>query len=199
MCRINKKGKSLFVTGDQFESVFVIRSGFFKTESRGMNGYRQVVEFQMTGDLLGLDGIESDIHASDAIAIEDSIVCVLQYKQLLKLSKLVRPLSKALYQEFGREITAEQTQLTVLSVMNARQRMAYFLLNLAHRLHARGWSETVMSLRMSRREIGSYLGLTLETVSRVLTHFKELGLISVEARKIELLDVRELKAIANDI
>ena len=192
-----KRGEALFKAGDEFNSVYAIRSGFFKTSLIDNDGRDQVTGFQMAGELLGLDGISTDHHSCDAIALEDSQVCVIRYDQLERLSREFTDLQRQFHKIMSREIVRDHGVMLLLGSMRAEERLAAFLLNLAQRLKARGFSSTALVLRMTREEIGTYLGLKLETVSRCFSKFHEDGVLKVQQRQVEILDEAALRALVS--
>jgi CRP/FNR family transcriptional regulator, anaerobic regulatory protein len=193
-----KRGEILFRAGDRFESLFAIRTGFFKTRVSSEDGHDQVTGFQMAGELLGLDGISSDRHACDAVALEDSQVCQIPYERLEEISREVSVLQHHFHRIMSREIVRDHGVMLLLGSMRAEARLAAFLLNLTQRLHTRGFSATSLVLRMTREEIGSYLGLKLETVSRAFSRFQEDGLLEVKQRDIRILDSAGLRRLLNE-
>ncbi len=192
-----KRGEAVFHTGEPFKAVYAVRTGFFKTCVSAEDGRDQVTGFQMAGELLGLDGISTDRHACDAVALEDSQVCVIPYSQLEDLTREFSDLQHQFHKIMSREIVRDHGVMMLLGSMRAEERLAVFLLNLTQRLHARGFSSTALILRMTREEIGSYLGLKLETVSRTFSKFQEDGLLEVKQRDIRILDEAGLKALVN--
>ncbi len=192
-----KRGTTLFRSGEPFEALYAVRTGFFKTCVASEDGREQVTGFQMAGEVLGLDGISSDRHTCDAVALEDSQVCVIPYEALELLAKEVNTLQQQLQRIMSREIVRTQGQMMLLGSMHAEERLAAFLLNLTHRLEVRGFSPLSMVLRMTREEIGSFLGLTLETVSRTFSRFQNDGLLFVRSRQIRITDPVGLQAIVD--
>ena len=193
-----KRGDVLFHAGTKFESLFVVRTGFFKTRVSAEDGRDQVTGFQMAGELLGLDGISTDTHTCDAVALEDSQVCQIPYARLEDISREVTPLQHHFHKIMSREIVRDHGVMLLLGSMRAEARLAAFLLNLTQRLQARGFSASSLVLRMTREEIGSYLGLKLETVSRAFSRFQEDGLLDVKQRDICVLDADGLRRLVND-
>ena len=187
--RSYRRGDFLFRSGDKFTSLFAIRTGFFKTQVLHEDGREQVTGFQMAGEITGLDAISSEAHACDAVALEDSEICELPFDQLETLSRKVPALQRHLHKIMSREIVRDQGIMLLLGSMHAEERLAAFLLNLSQRFAARGYSATAFQLRMTRQEIGSYLGLKLETVSRTLSLFQNNGLIAVHNKSIELINM----------
>jgi CRP/FNR family transcriptional regulator len=192
-----KKGEFLFHSGSPFKSIYAIRTGFFKTSVTTEDGRHQVSGFQMAGEIIGLDGIVNDHHACDAIALEDAEVCVMPFENIEQLSLEVKSLQHHVHKMMSREIVRENSVILLLGSMKAEERLAAFLLNLVQRLHARGFSQTELVLRMTREEIGSFLGLKLETVSRAFSKFAEDGIIDVKQRNLKIMKPDVLKQIVN--
>ncbi|MFP5467980.1 MAG: fumarate/nitrate reduction transcriptional regulator Fnr [Gammaproteobacteria bacterium] len=192
-----KRGTSLFSTGDKFTSLYAVRSGFFKTCITTADGRDQVTGFQMTGEIIGLDGIVNDRHSCDAVALEDAEVCVMPFDQVEELSREFTTLQHHVHKIMSREIVRDHSVMLLLGSMRAEERLAAFLLNLVQRLHARGFSQSELVLRMTREEIGSYLGMKLETVSRTFSKFVEDGVIDVKQRYVHIKDTDALRKIVN--
>lgn len=191
------RGQALFRTGEPFTSLFAVRTGFFKTCLSSEDGRDQVTGFQMAGELLGLDGIGTDHHTCDAVALEDSQVCVIPYTQLEELSREISDLQRHFHKIMSREIVREHGVMLLLGSMRAEERLAAFLLNLVKRLHARGFSQSELILRMTREEIGSYLGMKLETVSRTFSKFVADDIIDVKQRYVHIKNTDGLEQIVN--
>ena len=192
-----KRGTTLFRNGEPFTALYAIRTGFFKTSLTTEDGRDQVTGFQMAGEIIGLDGIVNDQHSCDAVALEDAEVCEMPYSRIEELSREVTALQRHVHKIMSREIVREHGVMLLLGSMRAEERLAAFLLNLVQRLHARGFSPLELILRMTREEIGSYLGLKLETVSRTFSKFVEDGIVEVKQRHIRILDTEALKRIVN--
>lgn len=190
-----KRGSLLFRNGDRFTSLYAIRTGFFKTCIASEDGREQVTGFQMAGEIIGLDGIVNDNHTCDAVALEDAEVCVMPFDQLEELSREVNTLQRHVHKIMSREIVREHGVMLLLGSMCAEERLAAFLLNLIERLHARGFSQTEVILRMTREEIGSYLGLKLETVSRTFSKLVDEQIVEVKQRHVRILNVEALRDI----
>jgi len=182
------RGETLFRAGDRFDSVYAVWTGFFKTCISSKDGRDQVTGFQMGGELIGLDGIGTRRHEVDAVALEDSQVCVIPYEEFEALSLEVTSLQQQFHRIMSREIVRNHGVMLLLGSMHAEERVAAFLLNLTRRLRARGFSASSVVLRMSREEIGSFLGLKLETVSRTFSKFQANGLLFVRQRQIQVTD-----------
>lgn len=185
----------LYRHGEEFRNLYAVRFGHFKTCQTNAAGGAQVTGFQMAGELLGMDAIGGSHHC-DAVALEDSEVCAIPFACLEELFVDVPTLLRHFHRILSQEITREQHVMLLLGNMRAEQRFAVFLVNLTARYAARGYSSTHVRLRMSREEIGSYLGLTLESVSRVLSRFKTRGWLQIAHREITVLDLPMLKALA---
>ena len=188
------RGEHLFRSGAKFTSLYAIRTGFFKTRIEHEDGREQITGFQMAGEIIGMDAISSNAHTCDAIALEDSEVCEIPFASLEALSRELPSLQRHLHRILSREIVRDQGIMLLLGSMSAEERLAAFLLKLSQRFAARGYSPTAFHLRMTRQEIGSYLGMKLETVSRALSNFQQNGLISVNRKSVRLLDLPGLQA-----
>jgi len=186
----------LYRVGDTFTSLYAVRLGQFKTHHANPHGAEQISGFQMAGDLLGLDAIGSGLHQSDAIALENSEVCEMPFERLEQLFAEIPSLLRHFHRIMSHEITREQNVILLLGNMRAEQRFAAFLTNLSSRYNARGYSATVFQLRMTREDIGNYLGLTIESISRLLSKLKKDGLLKVSNRNIEIRDLPALKRLA---
>ena len=192
-----KRGTPLFRNGEKFSSLYAIRTGFFKTCVAAEDGRDQVTGFQMAGEIIGLDGIVNDHHTCDAVALEDAEVCVMPFNRIEDLSREINSLQRHVHKIMSREIVREHGVMLLLGSMRAEERLAAFLLNLVQRLHARGFSQSELILRMTREEIGSYLGLKLETVSRTFSKFVEDGIVEVKQRHVRILDTDALARLVN--
>lgn len=190
-----KKGAALYRRGEEFTALYAIRTGFFKTMVTADDGHEQVTGFQMAAEVLGLDGIHNNRHSCDAMALEDSDVCVVPFAKLEDLAHEVHTFQRQIHRMMSREIVREHSVMLLLGSMRADARLAAFLMDLVQRLHSRGYSSHELVLRMTREEIGSFLGLKLETVSRMFSKFVEDGLIEVKQRHVVILKPQNLTAI----
>lgn len=190
-----KRGDHLYRAGSPLQSLYAIRSGFIKSCVLHEDGREQVTGFHMMGELMGLDAIGSNRHICDAIALEDSEVCDIPFALFEKLSRDIPSLQRHFHRILSREIVRDYGVMLLLGSMRAEERLAAFLLNLSQRFAARGYSSTEFNLRMTREEIGSYLGLKLETISRVFSRFQEEGLIEVRQKHIKISDLKTLRAV----
>lgn len=191
-----RKGQTLYRAGDRFAALYAIRLGSCKTTVLAEDGREQITGYHMLGEIIGLDGIGSGHHGCEAVALEDTEACVLPFDRLEELARTVAPLQHNLHRFLSREIGREQNVMLMLGRMRAEERLAVFLLNLSDRYRRRGYSSTEFVLRMTREEIGSYLGLKLETVSRLFSRFQEEGLLQVQGRAVKLFDLSALKQLA---
>src|SRR5450830_1021632 len=190
------RGEHLYRMNDPFTSLYAIRLGHFKTYQYNPAGEQQITGFQMAGELMGMDAISTDQHHCDVSALEDSEVCEIPFHRLEELFGVIPTLLRHFHRIMSQEITREQNAMLLLGNMRAEQRFAAFLVNLSSRYAARGYSSTSFQLRMSREDIGNYLGLTIESISRLVSKFRKLGLLGVDKRDVELLDPVMLKALA---
>ena len=189
------KGEYIFRSSDKFVSLYSIRTGFFKTNVSSIDGREQVTGFYMSGELIGMDGIFNNIHSCNAVALENSEVCELPYKNIEELSSYIPSLRHHYMRLMSNEIIKDQNIMLLLGNMKASERIAAFLLNMSKRLAIRGFSQDEFVLRMSREEIGSYLGIKLETVSRVFSKFHQDGIIFVNHKYIKIINPLELQKI----
>jgi CRP/FNR family transcriptional regulator len=185
-------GQALYREGESFQFIYAVRSGTFKSSLTVADGREQVSGFSMAGELMGLDGLAQGRHASTATALEDAEICAIPYEHLMELSAGSSEMQRVVGRMMSREIVREHSLMLLLGSMNAEERLASFLLNVSQRMKARGWSASEFHLRMSRAEIGSYLGMKLETVSRTFSAFVQQGLLAVDKKHIRILDMAAL-------
>jgi CRP/FNR family transcriptional regulator len=190
-----RRGEHLYRAGDPFTALHGFRSGFFKSYIDTPDGQVQVTGFPMAGDIVGLDGIGTGVHARSIVALDDGEACVMPYAQLQDAAASSPALAHQVHRMMSREIVREQGQVALLGNMRADARLAAFLLELSEKFAARGYSATDFHLRMTRDDIGSYLGVTLETISRALARLKEQGLITAKLRSIAIVDVAQLRRL----
>lgn len=189
------QGELLYRERDRFEFIYAVHSGSFKSTLALHDGCEQVNSFHAAGELLGLDGVANGRHASGAAALEDSEVSVLSYTQLTELTAAVTGIHHAVIRLISREIVRGNCHMVMLGSLNASQRLAAFLLNQSLDLSARGYSAIEFNLKMTRGDIGSFLGLTLETISRTFTDLQQQRLLKVDRRHIHILDLDGLSKI----
>jgi CRP/FNR family transcriptional regulator len=190
-----RKGDPVYRAGDTFHALYAVRLGSLKTTVLAEDGREQVAGYHILGDIVGMDGIGEHRHGCQAIALEDTEVCVLPFERLEDLSRAVPQLQHNLHAFLSREISRDHNIMLVLGSMRAEERLATFLLGLAERYRSRGYSSTQFVLRMTREEIGSYLGLKLETVSRAFSKFQDEGVLEVKQRQITVLDPTKLQKL----
>ncbi|MFN3579664.1 MAG: fumarate/nitrate reduction transcriptional regulator Fnr [Pseudomonas sp.] len=191
-----KKGELLFRQGDPFASIYALRSGAIKTFSLSDNGEEQITGFHLASELIGLSGMDSERYPVSAVALETTSVCEIPFERLDDLTASMPMLRKQVMRLMSREIRDDQQMMLLLSKKTADERIATLLINLSARFRARGYSARSFRLAMSRNEIGNYLGLAVETVSRVFTRFQQQGLIAAEGKQIDILEHTELCALA---
>jgi CRP/FNR family transcriptional regulator len=190
-------GEALHRAGDKFRALYIVRSGFFKTVSVDASGAELVLGFPMGGDVLGFDGIDSDRYTADVVALDISSVAVIPFTQLSQLAREHPCVERLLYSIFSREVAHKHTMFWLLGTLSAEARLARFLLDLSDRFGRLGYSRTAFGLRATRQEIGSHLGLKLETVSRTLSAFAAAGLVYIDRRQVVLRDLAGLRRIVD--
>lgn len=193
-----RQGMSLYRAGQPFGPIYAIRSGTFKTVLLDASGSNQVLGFPMTGDMLGLDGIEAQHYRTEAVALEDSEVAVIPFPRLTQVGGNTGDLRQFIYRLLSRQLAREHMQMWLLGSLGADSRVAAFLLILGERFGRLGYSDTRFNLRMTRLDLGSFLGLTQETVSRALSRFDEAGIVQVHHKELNLLDIDRLHQIVAD-
>ncbi|MDQ9169614.1 helix-turn-helix domain-containing protein [Oxalobacteraceae bacterium R-40] len=190
-----KAGQRIFTIGQPFDMLYIVNSGFLKTVLLDDAGNEQVLGFPMKGDLLGTDGIHQKKYASEAVALSSCDIVMVPFKMLTSLSRRYPEMEMALYSAISRELVREQIMLNMLGSLSAEARVARFLMSLSERFSAMGYSGKEFNLRMTRQDIGSYLGLTLETVSRTMSAFDRLGYIGVDGRAVILKEAQTLRTL----
>lgn len=190
-----KAGQRIHTIGQPFDTLYIVHSGFLKTVAIDEFGNEQVLSFPMKGDLFGVDGIHTRRYSSEAVALSSCDLVLLPFKKFTTLGRMHTELEHAMYSVMSRELVREQAMVSMLGGLSAEARVARFLVSLSDRFAEMGYSSRVFNLRMTRHEIGSYLGLTLETVSRTLSAFNEIGLIVVDQRSITIRDLDALKTL----
>jgi CRP/FNR family transcriptional regulator len=190
-----KRGEYLYRAGAPLEALFAIRSGFLKSCVVYEDGREQVTGFHMMGEVIGLDAISQEKHTCDTVALEDTELCEIPFSRLEELTRDIAPLQRHFHRIMSREIVRDHGVMLLLGSMRAEERLANFLINLSQRFATRGYSGQEFHLRMTREEIGSYLGLTLETISRIFSRFQDDGLIEVNNRHIRIKDAERLRSL----
>ncbi len=191
-----QKGDYIYRAKDAFKSVYALRSGAIKTVTLNREGEEHVNGFYLPGEIFGLDGLSKDYYQSSAIALETSAICEIPFHAMEDLSLQLPSLQRRFFQLMSREITGEQQLASLLSLNSAEERIAAFLLSVSARQHRRQLSSTSFNLAISRTELASYLGLTLETSSRIFSRMQKQGVLKIEKKSIEILDIEALRAIS---
>ncbi len=190
-----KAGQWVYATGDPLEAIFAVYVGCLKTMLIDQTGNEQILGFPQKGDLLGMDGVFSGCHASQAIALTDCELIVIPFYELAKLGAGSMALENWLYRATSRELAREHSLVGLLGTLSADARVARFLVSLSERFAEAGYSPTTFRLCMTRKEIGNYLGLTLETASRTLSALHGAGLIVIDQRDVEIKDLAALRSL----
>ena len=191
-----QKGEYLFQHGDNFDALYAVRSGSVKTFSQDDNGDEQITGFYLAGEMMGLDAVHEGSHPCSAIALETTSVCKIPFSNLEKLSSQLPSLQHQLLRIMSKEITEDQALLILLGQKSAEERVAAYLVNMSDRMDKRGFSALEFNLSMSRKDIGNYLGLTIETISRTFSHLQQEGLINSQRKHIEINDPDKLRILA---
>lgn len=191
------KGSFVYRSRDPFDSVYAVRSGTVKTFTINEQGVEQVTGFYFPGEIFGMDGIGNNRYKSSAVALETSAVCEIPFGAMEDLSLKLPSLQRRFFQLMSREITSEQQLASLLSTNTSEERVAAFLLSVSSRNHRRQLSATDFHLSISRTELASYLGLTLETASRIFSRFQKDGIIRVEKKEISILNIDKLRELAH--
>ena len=190
-----KRGEDLYRAGDLFGAIYAIRSGFFKGEFVLHDGRTQVMGFHMPGEVMGMDGISAGAYTCNAVALEDAEVCVIPLFRIEEVPAEMHDLAHRLHQIMSREIVRDQHVMVLLGGKTAEARLAAFLVDLSHRYAARGYAPSDLDLPMTREDIGSFLGLKLETVSRIFSKLRDRKLVQVQQRHIRILDMAGLEQL----
>lgn len=194
-----KRGDHLYHGGDPFHSICAVRSGSIKSYVPTENGSEQVTGFHLPGELLGLDAISGKIYPCSAKALETTSICEIPYDKFELLSDEMPVLHRQLIMLMSKEIFEEETHMVLLGKKSAEERLAAYLFSISARYHRRGFSANEFYLSMSRNDIGNYLGLAVETVSRMFTRFQEDGLLSVERKHIIIHDLERLRTMSGAV
>lgn len=193
-----QRGTILYNQGERFNALYAVRSGSLKSFTVSDDGSEQINSFHLPGEILGLDAISENTHPNAAIALETTSVCELPFDRLNGLAQEIKGLQYQLLRIMSRELDADERFIRVLANRNAEERLAGFLLNLASRHGIRGYSSTEFNLSMSRNDIANYLGLAVETVSRLFSRFQQDGLIEAQRKAIKILRREALSEMAGN-
>ncbi|GBE11244.1 transcriptional activator protein Anr [bacterium BMS3Bbin12] len=191
-----RRGEHLYRTGDRFHSVYLVRSGSIKSCVPTDRGQEQVTGFHLPGELVGLDAIHVEEHHCGAVALETTSMCEVPFPQLESLAGQVPGLQRQMHRLMSREVLRDHEHLLMLGKRNAEERLVTFLITLSNRFHERGYSAVEFRLSMSRGDIGNYLGLAVETVSRLFTRLQGQGCISVDRKLVQLREPERLRMLA---
>ncbi len=190
------KGERIYHAGDKFRSVYAVRSGAIKSVNVTKDGTEQITGFYLPGEIIGMDGLADNTHTNSAIALETSAVCEIPFDRLEDLSTKLPSLQRRFFQLMSKEISNDQQLITLLSKNSAEERLSALILSIATRNHSRGLSATEFYLPMSRADMGNYLGLTIETVSRVLGRMSKQGLITLDKKHVQINDLEGLRTLS---
>jgi len=190
------RGDHLFRGGERFRSLYVVKTGSVKTYSPSEEGGEQVLGFHLPGEIIGLDAIDKNSHACSAKVLETSAICEIPFQRFEELAVQIPSLQHQMYRLLSKEISRDTDMLLLLGKKNAEERLAAFLVSMSKRLSKRGLSATDFYLSMSRHEIGNYLGLAVETVSRLFTRFQDEGLLKVDRKHVQVLNLLALESMA---
>lgn len=190
------RGEHLFHGGERFHSLFVVKTGTVKTYTPSTEGGEQILGFHLPGELIGLDAIDQNFHSCSARVLETSAICEIPFQRLEELASTLPSLQHQLFRLLSKEIVEEAEMLMLLGKRNAEERLATFLVSMSQRLGKRGLSTTDFHLSMSRHEIGNYLGLAVETVSRLFTRFHDQKLLDVDRKHVKILHLSALQSLA---
>lgn len=193
-----QKGELICSAGAELNSIYAIRSGSFKNYTLTPDGHEQVTAFSLAGDVVGFDSLGSKVHQSFAIALETSMVCEIPYDTLDSLSGRMPRLRQQMMRLMSNEILNDQGMIMLLSKRSAEERLATFIYSLGQRQGARGFSPNEFRLTMTRGDIGNYLGLTVETISRLLGRFQKSNLIEVRGKYITIIDYDKLEELSGE-
>jgi len=187
------RGQRLYMAGEHINSIYVLHSGSVKSYLESEDGESQITGFYLPGDVIGIHGLKNATHSDTVEALETSSVCALRFSKIEDISTAFPPLQNQIMRFVFSEMDHDQEMMMVLGKMSADRRMAYFLLDMAKRLKNQGLSNSRINLTMTRHDIANYLGLAVETVSRILTRMQKSEIIDVERRSITILDHAKLK------
>ena len=191
------KQQFIFHAGDPFQSVYAIRSGAIKSYCTSEDGSEQVTGFYLPGEIFGWDGIDNNNHKNTAVALETTALCEIPFNRLEEVSRTMPILQQHFMRLMAKEITSDQELITLLAKSSAEERVASLLISLSNRLKRQHLSATRFRLPMSRADIGNYLGLTVETVSRVFSRFQSFDLILCDKKEIEITNLPGLSSLAH--
>jgi len=190
-------GEHIYRTGDGFTSIFAVRSGSIKTYLLDDDGVEQVTGFYLPGEILGFDGIGNNTHGCNVVSMETSTVCEIPFERIEELSLQIPVLQRHFFQLMSQQIESDHQMMMTLSKKNAEGRVATLLVSLSNRFSRRNLSAKSLRLPMSRMDIGNFLGLTIETVSRTFSRLQKEGIINVDGREIHINDNEKLHSVCH--
>jgi len=192
------RGQTLYANDSPMNALYVVRSGSFKTIAAGSDGSQQVLGFHLPGEIMGFDAVADDRHQCSAEALERSTVCEVPMARLTQVASGVPALSRQLMRVISREVQQDHEHLVMMGRRQAQSRLAIFLLSLSERHRRLHHDPHQFELSMSRYDLANYLGLVVETVSRMFTRMQQLGAIDVDRKRISILDAAKLHAMTGD-
>ncbi|WP_395376753.1 fumarate/nitrate reduction transcriptional regulator Fnr [Marinicella sp. W31] len=190
------KGSILYRVGDTFNAIYAVRSGCLKSYTISENGDEQIIGFHLPGEIIGLNAIDSQQHPSTAKALETSTICTLPYEDLDSLAADMPGLRQQLMRIMSREILDDQELLFLLNKKSADERLAAFLINLSARYAKRGLANDCFKLVMKKSDIANYLGMAIETISRLFSRLVEKDYITIERKQVNIIDMNGLSQLA---
>jgi CRP/FNR family transcriptional regulator, anaerobic regulatory protein len=191
-----RRGDCLVRAGDKLEMLYLVKAGVFKSFVVGDSGDTQVTAFPMQGDLVGLDALDTGTHHTSIVALEDSDTCAISYSDFERVARSSAAVQRRFMRLMSHQLVEEQRMMLLLGTMRGEQRLSMFLMELSKRYQRLRYSPTEFVLRMTREDIGSFLGLKLETVSRLFSRFQQAGLIKIDQRSLKLLDIEALRQLS---
>ncbi len=192
------KNEYLYHDGDKAVALYAVRSGCVKTMAESANGEEQIVGFHLPGELCGLDGFGEGVHTCNAVALETSSICELPLDKLEDYCLSTPGLQRQMRRIMGKEVAGDHKLLLLLGKMTSEERLASFLLSMSARMQERQWSPETFNLNMPRQDIANYLGMAVETVSRLFANFQNQKIIKVDRRHITILDINRLKVMVGE-
>lgn len=191
-----QKRDVLIHNGEPLKFLYAVRSGSLKSYTIDNQDSEQIIDFHLPGDVIGFDGLIDGHHRSYTQALETTMLCEIPIQSLDQLSAELPGLRKQMLRLMSGELYASKTLLGTLNHHSAQQRLANFLVTLSSRFQQRGLSSRSFRLSMTRADIGNYLGLSVETVSRILTHLQQEGVLAVQNKLVEIAEPERLRALA---
>lgn len=191
-----QKNDAVYYAGEKFNSIFAVRSGAIKTFTNTSDGREQITGFYLPGEIIGMDGLATNCYTNTAVALETSALCEIPFDRLEELSAKVPKLQRRFFQLMSKEISNDQQLITLLSKNSAEERIAALLLSISTRNHHQGLSASEFYLPMSRSDIGNFLGLTIETVSRILSRLHKAGTIELDKKRVHIKDLQALQSLS---